>query len=352
MSFAFNKKLAGIQARLKNWWEFGDQDTPCIIIRAMKENHDPISDADDLKKFWTDVDFVVARQMAVIDNSNYYGQAVPYHYVDMGSSAMVGVLGSPMEYVDKGTIWANPSLTRIEDVFDVTLDQNNFYYRTIRQIAQRSAQIARNHHYIAPFALEGLTDILAGLYGTENFLIDLIQNPGKVKQAARHIARLWIEAFEDFQRLITPAGNPGGIGWAGVWAPGSTFPIQEDASYMISPAMFMEFCLPFVAEIIEVLDYPFYHLDGIGAIPHLDSLLQLQKLKAIQWQPGAGKEKLAQWYDLIRKILDHRKSVQLYASPDEVDGLVKNVGPRGLLVICESASNEQAEILMDHYSTD
>jgi hypothetical protein len=349
MRFTLDRNLAAIQDRLKNWWHFGEQDKPCVIIRTLKDDHAPIPDTADLTRFWTDVDFVIDRQMTIIDNLNYYGQAVPYHYVDMGSSAMVGVLGSPMEYVDKGTIWANPSLSRIDDVFGISLNRDNFYYRTIRQIAQKSTQRAHNHHFIASFALEGLTDILAGLYGTENFLIDLIQQPDKVKQASRHIARLWIEAFEDFNRLIAPANNPGGIGWAGVWAPGSTFPMQEDASYMISPAMFQEFCLPFVAEIMDAMDYPFYHLDGVGAIPHLDCLLELKKLKAVQWQPGAGKEKLAQWYDLIRKILSHRKSVQVYAAPDEVDDLVRNVGPRGLLVICESADNGQARRLMDKY---
>ena len=97
------------------------------------------------------------------------------------------------------------------------------------------------------------------------------------------------------------------------------------------------------------MDYPFYHLDGVGANKHLDSLLEITELKAIQWVPGAGKERLDQWYELISYILSHQKSVQVYAEVDEVDDLVKAVGAKGLLIICESANNEESQRLMEKY---
>jgi len=145
------------------------------------------------------------------------------------------------------------------------------------------------------------------------------------------------------------SGNLGGIGWGGVWAPGTTFPIQEDASYMISPDMFREFCLPHVRDMVDAMEYPFYHLDGVGQILHLDCLLDIQQIKVIQWQPGAGKDLLDQRHDLIRRILAAKKSGQLYAQPDEVDSLVQAVGPRGLLLICPAATHEQAQRLMEKY---
>lgn len=345
----FNSRLKQVQQQLTNWWEFGDQKNPCILMQVLKKEHGPIPDRDDLEGFWTDPDFVIRRQMALIDNTDYYGQAVPCHYVDLGSSAMVGAMGGKMEFVDKETVWAHPIYKSVEDVLKVRLDQQYSYYRTIREITQRSAALAKNHHYVAPFALEGMTDILAGLYGTENYMMDLVCNTDRVKQAMEHVKQLWLEAFADIQEIIAESGNYGGIGWAGVWAPGTTFPIQEDASYMISPDMFREFCLPHVRDMVDAMEYPFYHLDGVGQIPHLDCLLEIEKIKVIQWQPGAGKERLDQWYDLIRRILAAKKSVQLYAQPDEVDGLVKAVGTRGLLVICPGATHEQAARLMETY---
>ena len=52
--------------------------------------------------------------------------------------------------------------------------------------------------------------------------------------------------------------------------------------------MFERFLLPDLTACCEVIDDPFYHLDGKGALPHLDMLLSLEKLKGVQWVPGDG----------------------------------------------------------------
>jgi hypothetical protein len=148
--------------------------------------------------------------------------------------------------------------------------------------------------------------------------------------------------------MIAVSGNRGGIGWAGIWAPGTTFPLQEDVSYMISNAMYRRFLLPHLCDQIDAMQYAFYHLDGIGAIQHLDTLLAIEKLRVIQWVPGAGKERISDWYELIRKILAAGKSIQVFANAGEVDVLVKNVGPRGLLVTV-TATETEAHRLVERY---
>ena len=113
---------------------------------------------------------------------------------------------------------------------------------------------------------------------------------------------------------------------------------------MLSSEMFREFSLPHIADMIEISDYPLFHLDGKGMIDHLDCLLDIPKLKAIQWQPGAGCESLPQWYPLIRKILDAGKAVQLFTySPEELDDAVKALGTKGLLFYCVNFTAEQAK---------
>ena len=43
----------------------------------------------------------------------------------------------------------------------------------------------------------------------------------------------------------------------------------------------------------------FYHLDGPGAVVHLDALLEIPHMKAIQWVPGAGQPTAAGWIPLM-----------------------------------------------------
>jgi hypothetical protein len=343
-------RMALIVPVLENWWNFGEQKFPCIICSCSRSDGANVPETDDLVKYWTDVDFVIDSTMTRLETTDYYGVAVPLHYVDFGSSAMACALGATVEYLNRETVWAHPHLASLNEVISVGLDENNFAYKTILAITRRSVKLSSNHHFVAPFAFGGLTDTLAGLYGTENLLMDMAINPSKVKEAMAHLLRIWLATFEKVNSIIALGGNCGGIGWAGIWAPGTTFPLQEDFSYMISPAMFREFCLPYLLEQIDAMNYPFYHLDGVGAIGHLDTLLAIPSLKAIQWQPGAGKERLDQWYELIKRIIAAKKSVQVYAQAEEVEDLIKNVGSRGLLVICENVTPQEAEQLMERYS--
>ena len=88
-----------------------------------------------------------------------------------------------------------------------------------------------------------------------------------------------------------------------------------------------------------------YHLDGIGAIGYFDALLELDSIKAIQWQPGAGKEAIGQWHELIGRMLAAGKAVQVYARPEEVRLLVNAVGPTGLLVILTGPAGDAEDPL-------
>lgn len=342
------QRLELVKEIITNWWNFGEQNKPLILASYLKNNFS-IIDTDNLEKFWTDVDFIIKRQLDIIDNTEYYGVALPYHYIDHGSSAGSLILGSKMQFVDKETIWSYPSYSCIEEVLDICINKENYSYKLIYDLTKKSSELAYNHHFVAPFALGGLSDNLAGIYGTENLLTDIISKPQLVKKALENIKRIWIENFNSIQSVIQKSKNPGGIGWAGIWAPGSTFPIQEDFSYMISPVMFKEFLLPHIVDIAESMDYALYHLDGVGALPHLDLILNIDKIKVIQWVPGAGKERISEWYDVIRKILSKKKSCQLYIKSYELDDLVKNVGSQGLLVTITDASKENVEKYLMKY---
>jgi hypothetical protein len=344
----FIERLPDIQRQLEVWWEHGDQPSPCLLMTIAPETG-VVPGTENLERWWMDVDFIIDRQMQVLDAQRYYGQAVPHHYVERSASAMPGVLGARMKFIDKETMWAYPCLSSVEEVAEIALDPTNAWYRTAIEITERSVALAKGHHYVGSYALGGITDIMAGLYGTEDYLIDLIAKPQAVARAMERVKQIWIACFHEIQEIMAHSGNYGAIGWAGIWAPGTTFPLQEDFSYMISDEMFKQFCLPHIMDQVEVMDFPFYHLDGIGALCHLETLLDIERLKVIQWVPGAGKERLDQWYGVIRQILNAGKSVQVYAQPDEVDALVENVGPRGLLITV-NATDEEAKELAERYS--
>ena len=109
--------------RLRNWWAGGRQATPCLAGWVLEPDA-RLPRAASLDQFWTDVDFILDRKMAELAQTTCYGCAVPYHYVDQGSSAMAGVLGCPLRFVDMETVWADPRGRALEVVFETRLDQS------------------------------------------------------------------------------------------------------------------------------------------------------------------------------------------------------------------------------------
>jgi hypothetical protein len=87
---------------------------------------------------------------------------------------------------------------------------------------------------------------------------------------------------------------------------------------MISPEQFGEFVLPELKKSCLKLDRAFYHLDGKGELPHLDQLLSINELAGIQWIPGDGAPPLHEWPEVLNKIADSGKKLQLLGSVEHV----------------------------------
>jgi hypothetical protein len=339
--------LARIQEKLTAWWEHADQKSPCLLVSLPVEGVAPPERTQDLRRHWFDVDYVMRHAMYGVEHTQYLGVSAPAHFPQLGSAAMAGVFGARMEYLDERTIWPHPSGKSLGELAEMALDPRNEFLSTMLEITRRSVSLSRGHHWVSPYAFEGPGDCLEGVYGATELFTAMVDQPGAVKAAIRNFTRLWIGAFDEVEQIIESAGNPGGIGWAGIWAPGRTFPLQEDFSYNLSPAMFREFLLPSLHEVVEAMPYPLFHLDGTTA--HVPALLEIPGLRAIQWVPGPNREAIAPWYDLLRAIKAKGKSIEVFCTAAEVEDLVANVGARGLLIGPRDCTREEAERLLERY---
>ena len=176
--------------QLANWWRGGNQSSPLLFMTALKEEYPSIADTENLQKYWTDVDFIIERDMQMIDNTNYYGAALPYHYINFSSSAFPCALGGKIEYVSKYTVWSHPVFENIEDILAVRPTEENIAYHTVMETMRRSAELAEGHYYLGTWSLGGVFDAISGLYSTERLLMDMISDPAAVKEAAEHIQQV------------------------------------------------------------------------------------------------------------------------------------------------------------------
>ena len=84
------------------------------------------------------------------------------------------------------------------------------------------------------------------------------------------------------------------------------------------------------------LDYSMYHLDGSQAIRHLECLLEIKDLDAIEFtaEPNVPSAGSPYWYDTYRKILDAGKSIQAWKiQACEVLPLLDAIGAEGVYLM-------------------
>jgi hypothetical protein len=118
---------------------------------------------------------------------------------------------------------------------------------------------------------------------------------------------------------------------------------------MFSPKMFAQFVVPALTAQCEWLDHSMFHVDGHQCIPHLDLLLEIEALDAIEWTPDPqvpwGGD--PRWYPMYRRILDAGKSVQAVGvQPDEVAPLLDAVGGAGMYIVARVKNEADLETIV------
>jgi hypothetical protein len=92
-----------------------------------------------------------------------------------------------------------------------------------------------------------------------------------------------------------------------------------------------------------------YHLDGPNALRHLDSLLAIKELNAIQWVYGAGNGRASDWLDIYKKCQAAGKALQIEIEPSELEIMIENLRPEGInLGINNVTDPETANALVKH----
>ena len=137
------------------------------------------------------------------------------------------------------------------------------------------------------------------------------------------------EIFDDIWKPIAAAGQP-----CTTWTPslhmGRGTVLQCDFICMISPAMFAKIILPALQREVDYFEKSIYHLDGPGALRHLQTVLDMGGLNAVQWVCGAGQGSARDWIEVYRKIQAAGKAMEiLCANFEEAVEVAKCIKPQG-----------------------
>jgi hypothetical protein len=206
-------------------------------------------------------------------------------------------------------------------------------------------ELSQGRYVVGISDLHGNYDILAALRDPMQLCLDLVDCPELVVAAGRKIATAFALGFERLYAKVAAAGF-GSTTWTPMYHPGRAYVPSSDFWCMVSRRVAEEWILPDVLTEMASLERSIFHLDGPQALRHLDLLLDLPQLNAVQWVYGAGRGPAARWIDVYRRIRAAGKSIELIAL-DAGDALavIDAVGVEGVWVRVETpfASVDEAE---------
>lgn len=248
--------------------------------------------------------------------------------------------------------WGNPVLTDYSNLSRLQINEDNPYWQKTREFIRYAGQLSQGEFFIGATDIHPSMDSLAVLRGSpQNLCLDLVENSQGVKKAMELLWKVWVRVYEDTYYNLIKNQQEGTTAWINLWAPGKFYPVENDLSLMISTDMYREFFLEELVKEINYLDYSIYHLDGKDALHHLDMILDIPKLNAIQWVAGASESVagVAKWIPLYKKIQANGKAIIVYCNPDEVTLVIDSLKPEGLLISVNCETEKEARELLNNY---
>ncbi len=320
------ERYEALRETYRKWWA-GELDRPIVpIVTYNHPSHREPSPYPDLS-FTTAWDFSVTEEQLIdamdyrLSTQRFHGDAYPTIRMDpFGAGVVAAFLGcDPVSRPE--TVWFAPPREDIPiEELHFEFDENNRYWRRVKRVYELATEKWQGQVVMGMVDLGGVLDILASFRGSENLLMDLYDSPEEVKRCIDELKELWFVYFNKINEIIAPCTR-GYSQWFHLYGEKPSYILQSDFSYMISPEMFDEFVAPELAWSASRLDHTLYHMDGIGEIPHLNTLLSIKDIRGIQWVPGAGTPEEMDWDELGAKILD--AGVKLLSCNQNPDGSVK-----------------------------
>ena len=191
------------------------------------------------------------------------------------------MLGAQLDN-SSGQVWFWPPEDLPIQEIHLEYDPENFWLKRIKDICAEGMERWQGQVLVGMTDLGGNLDIPATFRTTEKLLMDLIDHPEEVERLTWEAHECWHKAYAAINEVLQPV-NPGYSDWSGIYSDRPSYMLQCDFSYMISPKMFGRFVLPELQATCKRLSRSFYHLDGIGQIPHLDQILSIPELDGVQY---------------------------------------------------------------------
>lgn len=343
---AFKPDYPEAKRRIDAWWDQQVLDRALVYLRYPRPDEEcytpPERTYDSDRARWLDLPARCERLHEQMANWVHYADSIPVATCAIGPATFAAVLGCPLEF-GPHTTWTEPMLTGwdAQAVRQLALDPANEYYRVLVELHRMAFERGRGKYLVGLAPQLGGGDTLAAIRGSEAFCMDLIEHADEVPELVDHLAELQCQWYDVLWQAAGGQEQPVG-GWLGMIADGRFYIPQNDFSAMVSPAMFSRFLLGGTVLECRHMDRCIYHLDGLQALNHLDAILEVPEIDAVQWGPPPQHWDWHEWVEVYRRIQAAGKSFILYCKPEDLREVTELFRPEGAWLHVDALADKES----------
>lgn len=299
-----------------------------------------------------DVDMMLDKVIATAEATFYGGESVPSLCPSMGPDEMAVFCGGKLSWPtdETNTNWSYPAVDRLEDVFDLAIDEENWLWKRLKYVYRRSWERCQGKVLLSTIDLHSNMDLLSAVRGPQTFCMDLLDDPELVDRAM-----MWARSI--FPKVWNMTREEGHFDEAGyfqtIYSVKGAATLQCDFSVMISPSMFDRWVLPAVEEEAAIVGHAMYHWDGYEALKHFESVMGSQALQTISFIPGAGtgahgKGEHIDFLEPLKEMQKHGKSLHIWAWDfEQLKLLHKELDPTKVAYYAFGETQDDAERMLE-----
>ena len=334
--------------RIFAWFENEIIDRPPIRFTA----HNAFLDAatediahfspDQKKRWWFDSELQVDLFMKSIAGRRFHGETFPVYFPNLGPDVYASFYGAELEF-GQVTSYSIPCIHQWEDADRLILDVDNEYFKKIEDLTMHALERCTGQFLVGYTDLHPGLDCVAAWRDPLQLCYDLYDDPDQVRRLAELAIADFEFIYDHFDALLKQHGQLS-VSWMGIPSYGRMHIPSCDFSALISKRFFEEFGLPILQREIESMSHNIFHVDGHGVAKHLDTILSVPEVHALQWVQGVGDNyPIMQWVPLIKDMQDRGKPVIVDLSIEDLNDFISVMKPEGLF-LWVAVEDEQEEL--------
>jgi hypothetical protein len=193
--------------------------------------------------------------------------------------------------------------------------------------------------------LRGPSDMISALRGASQMIFDLYDHPEAFSRLAAACTSLLVGLVREQHGITGPFAGGYLIEQLGLWAPDRIARLQEDASALFSPNLYVRLLQPEDARMAEAFPYNAIHLHS-SSLFLVDQILDVEALRCIQINKDVGKTAVPEMIPFFKRVQARGRCLLIRGKLDLEDLrlLRSHLSPEGLYlqVVVEKAEETRA----------